>query len=304
MGHLAGQRRRRHERVGPRLVAVVDEHQAHRLVPRRPRRVVRRAHAQHVARLDADAPARRRDRHRHVPRDRAVGVEVPRVRAEQRRGPAAALGLQIDPQAAGVQVPGRGEQRHVARRPPGVAAPPVGIGARLVARVREAAVATAAALDVEHGVRLAVLDVEPEGVRRLHRAPGRGVRAHDVHLVLDRDEAPAVGGTPPRRRGPHVARAAHGVPLHRRARRGVDGALRRRDARRRRVLGAGGGGERCDGAAHHRRDGRIGAGRRDGRAPPSSPSRSLTRSSPARSAWGRGGCASAAASRPSCRRCG
>ena len=157
-------------------------HDRHRLVPRRPPRVVGARGAQHVALAQLHAPVGRRDGHRHVPGDRARGLVVDRLRAEQARRAAVARERQVGPEPARVQVPAGADERAVLghgprgpRHAPGL----VGIG--------EAAVrSTAAALGVEHRVEAADR-VEQGRLDRLDPLRRRRAVRDEVDLVGDED---------------------------------------------------------------------------------------------------------------------
>ncbi len=124
VGQDAGHRDVRAERVraAGRAPRRGHRHDRHRLVPRRPRRVVRAVDREDVALAHADAPARRRRGHRDVPGDGARGLEVVGAGAEQQHGPVAARQREVGVQAARVQVAGDARRASCrGRRPTGCA---------------------------------------------------------------------------------------------------------------------------------------------------------------------------------------
>jgi hypothetical protein len=82
-------------------------------------------------------------------------------------------------------MPGREDQRPVAVDGPLVALRPVAVRVAGVVRIREAALASRAALDVEHRVGLAVLHVHPQRPGRLDRLGLGRARCDPVELVVD-----------------------------------------------------------------------------------------------------------------------
>ena len=160
-------------------------HDRHRLVPRRPRRVVRAVDREDVALADADAPARRGRGHRDVPGDRARRLEVVGPGAEQQHGPVAARQREVGVQAARVQVAGDGDERRVVVGDPPVARELAAVGVDRLVGERVAPVHAGPADGVEDRVGLAAHRVDPVGVDRADVARGGRRRRHEVHVPRD-----------------------------------------------------------------------------------------------------------------------
>ena len=164
-----------------------ERHDRHRLVPRRRARVVGARDREHVALLDRHAPVGRRRGHRDVPRHGAGRLVVVGARAEDLDRAPGARDLEVGPQAAGVQVARRADERAVVVGGPGVARRAAAVGVGDVVGEGDAAVVSRALDGVEDRVGAAAHDVEPLRPDLVHPERGLGAERDEVHLPGDVD---------------------------------------------------------------------------------------------------------------------